>query len=132
MKIFCTGCEKEVEARLTDGKEMYPHRSDLYELPFWKCDSCGAFVGTHHKTSERTKPLGYLATPALKKWRMAIHSTLDPLWKEGKIKRGQAYAYISHRLGKVYHSAEIRSAEEGRQVYEIVKTLRGELLQKES
>lgn len=29
MKIYCTGCEEDVEARLTDGQERYPHRPDL-------------------------------------------------------------------------------------------------------
>ena len=59
MNIYCTGCEKNVNARLTDGKERYPHRQDLYELPFWVCDNCGGYVGCHHKTNQRTKPLGY-------------------------------------------------------------------------
>lgn len=32
MNLYCTGCEEEIEARLTNGKERYPHRPDLYEL----------------------------------------------------------------------------------------------------
>jgi hypothetical protein len=60
MKIYCTGCEKDVEARLTDGEERYPHRPDLYELPFWKCDTCKGYVGCHHKTKTPTKPLGVI------------------------------------------------------------------------
>lgn len=62
MKIYCTGCGKDVQARLTDGAERYPHRPDLYELPFWKCDTCGNYVGCHHKTRAPTKPLGCIAT----------------------------------------------------------------------
>lgn len=128
MKIYCTGCSKEVEARLTDGREMYPHREDLYSLPFWKCDTCGAFVGCHHKTEDRTKPLGVLATQEIKNARKRIHAVLDPLWQSGRIARGKAYAYITHRFGRTYHSADIRSKEEGAQVYEIVSTLSKELL----
>lgn len=128
MKIYCTGCEKEVEARLTNGEEMYPHRPDLYELPFWICDSCKAFVGTHHKTTNRNNPLGFLATPEVKKWRRAIHSQLDPLWEEGKISRKKAYDYISNKLGKTYHTAEIYSAEEGKNIYRIVKELQESLI----
>ena len=56
--IFCCGCQRKVDARLTNGEEMYPHRYDLANLPFWKCDVCQNFVGCHHKTKNRTKPLG--------------------------------------------------------------------------
>lgn len=131
MNIYCTGCGKDVEARLTDGKERYPHRPDLYDLPFWKCDTCGGYVGCHHKTANRTAPLGYIATPAILDARKKIHALLDPLWKSGKIKRGQAYAYVSKRLGKTYHNGEIKSVEEGREIYKIVAQLHNELLEEQ-
>ena len=88
MKITCCGCGgKKVDARLTDGIEIYPHREDLYDLPFWKCDDCGNFVGCHHKTSNRTKPLGCIATKEVKAKRIGIHQIIDPLWQSGKHKR---------------------------------------------
>lgn len=127
MTIYCTGCSADVVARLTDGTEMYPHRPDLAAMPFWVHDVCGSFVGTHHKTRNKHKPLGFLASPEVKKWRKIIHATLDPLWKSGKIKRGQAYAFISHRIGHTYHTGEIYSVEEGRHIYEIVKELKNKL-----
>lgn len=127
MQIYCTGCGKDVEARLTDGKERYPHRLDLHELPFWKCDICGGYVGCHHKTDRPTKPLGVIATPQILEARKKIHATLDPLWKSGKIKRGQAYAYVSKRLGYSYHNGEIRSLDEARKIYTIVGELHNEL-----
>lgn len=128
MKIFCSGCNKVVMVRLTDGEEIYPHREDLYNLPFWKCDTCKGFVGCHHKTSIPTRPLGYIATPEIKKARIKIHAVLDPLWKSGKIKRGQAYAYIAHRLGKPYHTGEIKTIDEAREIYTIVAKLHNELV----
>lgn len=127
MKIYCTGCEEEVEARLTDGQERYPHRPDLYELPFWRCDICGGYVGCHHKTDNPTKPLGYIATPEILTARKKIHALLDPLWKSGRIKRGQAYAYVGHRLGHPYHNGEIKTIDEARKIYEIVANLHNEL-----
>lgn len=127
MKIYCTGCGKDVEARLTNGEERYPHRQDLYEIPFWRCDGCGNYVGCHWKTKTPTKPLGCIATPELLEARKHIHALLDPLWKSGKIKRGQAYAYIGHRTGKYYHTGELRSIEEAREVYRIILKLKGEL-----
>ncbi len=123
-EIYCIGCDKEIEARLTTGKEMYPHRADLAEMQFWKCDTCGSFVGCHKGS---TRPLGYLASQEIKTWRKNIHMILDPLWKSKKIGRSQAYAYIGNRIGRTYHTAEIYSVEEGKQIYEIVKTLKEKL-----
>jgi hypothetical protein len=48
--IFCCECREKVNARLTEGEEIYPHREDLKDLPFWICDKCKNFVGCHHKT----------------------------------------------------------------------------------
>ncbi len=128
MTIYCTGCEREVDARLTDGQERYPHRPDLYVIPFWKCDTCGGYVGCHWKTGTPTKPLGYIATPAILEARKKIHAVLDPLWKSGRIKRGQAYAYVGHRLGYPYHNGEIKSVEEAREIYKIVAQLHNEVI----
>lgn len=127
MKIYCTGCIKDVDARFTDGAERYPHRPDLKDVPFWRCDGCGNYVGCHHKTKTPTKPLGCIATPELLEARKHIHALLDPLWQSGKIKRGQAYAYIGHRIGKQYHTGELRSIEEAREVYRLIIQLKGEL-----
>lgn len=123
MTIYCTGCAKDVEARLTDGGERYPHRPDLANIPFWKCDGCGNYVGCHHKTSTPTKPMGCIATPEILEARKKIHALLDPLWQGGFIKRGQAYSYIGHRLGYRYHTGELRSVEEARKTYQIVAQL---------
>ena len=127
MIIFCTGCQKDVEARLTDGKEHYPHRPDLFEIPFWRCDTCGGWVGCHWKTKNPTQPLGVIATPEIMDARKKIHAILDPLWKSNKISRGKAYAYVTNRIGKPYHTGEIRSLDEARLIYKVVATLHKEL-----
>lgn len=113
----------EVEARLTDGAEIYRHREDLYALPFWKCDGCRNYVGCHHKTSDRTRPLGNIPNNAIRRARQHIHRILDPLWKDGKIKRGHIYARISEALGYEYHTAEIRTLADARSVYKIVASI---------
>jgi len=120
-EIRCCGCGKKVQARLTDGKEIYPHREDLADLPFWKCDACGNFVGCHHKTKNRTQPLGCIPTPEIKEARQHIHALLDPIWQSGKMKRQEIYKVLSDELGWKYHTAQIRSVEEARKVYRIVK-----------
>ena len=98
-EIFWTGCGKGIQARLTDGKEIYPHRPDLAELPFWKCDACGNHVGCHHKTNNPTLPLGIIATKELKNARQHIHRILDPLWENGGMSRGKVYAILTEKLG---------------------------------
>lgn len=119
-EIYCCGCEKPVMARLTNGREIYPHRQDLYELPFWKCDTCKNYVGCHWKTKDRTRPLGVIPTRAIMEVRKKIHEKLDPLWKYGIIPRKKLYAQISKELGYSYHNGELKSVQEGERVYEIV------------
>ncbi|WP_288199088.1 zinc-finger-containing protein [uncultured Pleomorphomonas sp.] len=121
--IYCCGCGRGVDARLTNGFEIYRHRPDLYQLPFWKCDACGNYVGCHHKTTTPTKPLGVIPTAAIKAERQKIHRLVDPLWQSGKWRRGHLYAEISRRIGKQYHTAEIRSVAEAHEILEAVKAI---------
>ncbi len=123
-EIWCCGCNAEVSARLTDGREIYPHRRDLSDLPFWRCDSCGNFVGCHHKTTNRTNPLGVIPTPEIKNARQHIHRVLDPIWKSGRKPRKALYAEIADRLGRSeYHTADIRSVDYARRVYRVIQEI---------
>lgn len=126
--IYCVGCEDVVDARLTNGAERYPHRPDLADIPFWHCDTCGAWVGCHHKTKQRTKPLGYLAPPELFKARKIIHDLIDPLWQSGRLKRGQIYAHISKELGYPYHTGEIKSMNEARKIWRIAAAFHNDVI----
>ena len=87
MTLYCCGCSTDVNARLTDGREIYPHRPDLYSLPFWRCDNCKNYVGCHHKSKNRTHPLGCIPTPEIKEARKKIHAIIDPMWKSGAMTR---------------------------------------------
>lgn len=121
-KIYCCGCGSDVQARLTDGGEIYPHRKDLANLPFWRCDACKNYVGCHHKTKSRTNPLGCIPTTEIKNARQHIHRILDPIWKSGDMDRSELYRAIGERMGmsRKYHTAEIRSVAEARKVYAVV------------
>jgi hypothetical protein len=122
--IRCCGCGGEkVSARLTDGKEIYPHRPDLAALPFWKCDACGNYVGCHHETGKPTEPLGNIPTAELRKARKHIHAILDSLWKSKRFRRKELYGIISDHMGFGYHTAQLRTIEEARSVYRFVKEL---------
>ena len=108
-EIRCCACETKVQARLTDGREIYPHRPDLADLPFWKCDDCGNHVGCHHKTKNRTQPLGVIPTPELRNARQHIHRILDPIYESGRTTRKALYADLSERLGWKYHTSRASS-----------------------
>lgn len=125
-EIYCVACEIKVNARLTDGCEIYPHRKDLSDLPFWKCDTCKNYVGCHHKTKNRTNPLGNIPNAEMRKARQHIHALLDPIWKSGKRTRNQVYEAISGAMGFGYHTATLRTIEEAREVYKfLLKWRRG-------
>lgn len=127
LKIYCCGCKQDVEARLTDGSEIYAHRKYLASLPFWICDSCKNFVGCHHKTKNRTKPLGVIPTADIKDARKHIHALLDPMWESGAIKRKSIYLMLTEKFGKQYHTAEIRSIDEARLIYREIKSIKEHL-----
>lgn len=115
--VFCCGCQRDVQARLTEGSEVYPHRSDLSDVPYWKCDACGNFVGCHHKTSDRTRPLGCIPTPELRAARQQIHKVIDPIWRSGHVDRSRLYSALARVVGvDHYHTAEIRSVEQAHAV----------------
>ncbi len=94
--MICPYCNKQ--AALVTGKEVYPHRKDLWQKKFYQCRDCDAHVGCHPGT---TKPLGTLSNQALRKARMRAHATFDPLWKgrQGGGDRKTAYQWLAMTLG---------------------------------
>jgi len=123
--IYCCGCQSDVDARLSDGQEAYPHRPDLYSLPFWFCDQCGNFVGCHHKTSSPTRPLGNIPTPELKRARQKIHKVIDPIWQSGAMKRNEVYANLSDAMGFKYHTAKLRNMQEAKKALDAATQISG-------
>lgn len=127
MKIYCCECEIDVDARLTNGLEIYPHRKDLKYIPFWVCDTCGNYVGCHHKTKNKTKPLGVIPSKEIKIARRHLHGLIDPIWQSGILSRGDLYRRISNAIGHEYHTAEIRTIDDARNIYRIVKVINMEV-----
>jgi len=70
-KIYCISCNAKVEAVKTNGKEIYPHRKDLYTKIFYKCPFCLNYVGCHPGTE---KPLGCIPTKELKQARIKTNA----------------------------------------------------------
>jgi len=71
----CSSCHRE--ARLTTGEEIYPHRQDLWNQQFYKCDSCGGYVGCH---KGGITPYGTPANAVLRRARTGVHKLFDPIW----------------------------------------------------
>ena len=92
--VNCDYCGKT--ARFVTGEKIYPHRSDLYNLQFYLCEECNAYVGCHKNSNG--KPLGRLANAELRKMKSAAHAAFDPIWKNGKISRNEAYKLLAKSL----------------------------------
>jgi len=88
--LYCPYCNKE--AVLASSKEIYNGQD--YGL-IWICRPCRAYVGCHRGT---TKPLGRLANAELRDWKKRVHAVFDPLWKNGKMRRGEAYRKLANML----------------------------------
>ncbi len=93
--IWCCYCREDVEALRTSGKEIFPHKHFLHDLSFWQCPACGNYVGSHKKEGT---PLGTIPTSAIARLRQDVHRVLDPMWKNGKWKRGVLYKEMALRL----------------------------------
>jgi hypothetical protein len=96
---------------LVTGREVYPHRRDLHELPFYQCAPCDARVGCHPGT---TRALGRLANAELRTLRSAAHAAFDPIWKTGKMSRTSAYKWLATQLQSpngIVHIGEMNEAE---------------------
>lgn len=69
----------------------------------WLCRPCDTRVGCHNNTQE---PLGTMAGPVLRAWRVHAHSMLDPIWKSRKCARGDIYAMLAEHFGREIHMGE--------------------------
>ena len=98
MTATCLHCGGD--CRLTNGVEVYPHRTDLYPKLFYVCDRCDASVGVHSGTE---KPLGHAADKPTRNARMLLHEQiLDPLWKnepDRRAARRWVYKFLAKALG---------------------------------
>lgn len=101
-QMSCPYCSGPVE--LVNGERIYPHRRDLYAKRFYLCAPCKAYVGCHPKT---TRPLGRLANAELRAWKMRAHTSFDPIWRNGKLSRKEAYAWLAREMGLTVEETHI-------------------------
>ena len=121
-KPLCPYCASKSE--LVKGSVIYPHRNDLYNLNFWLCAPCDAYVGCHKGT---TNPLGRLANKELRSAKSEAHKFFDPLWhnseKPRRHARNAAYSWLAEALGVPTQECHIGmfDVETCRRVVEICK-----------
>lgn len=118
--IDCPYCN--IPAHLKNGSYVYPHRPDLFKKMFYVCFQCKAYVGCHPGTD---KPLGRLANAELRKAKQAAHAAFDPMWREKKMKRQNAYAWLADKLNINRNECHIGMMDEQtcRKVVEICSNL---------
>lgn len=98
--MICPYCGNE--ANWVENKEIYG-RNYGKSYMMYLCKPCDAYVGCHNNSK---KPLGVMANKELREWRKRVHSLIDPIWRSGKLRRGQVYARLSRALGFQYHTGE--------------------------
>lgn len=59
------------------------------------CEPCDAYCGVHKGTN---KSLGKVANYELREARKLAHKVFDRLWKEGSLKRKEAYYLLQEKL----------------------------------
>lgn len=112
---------------LVTGQAIYPHRQDLFIKYFYLCAPCGAYVGCHPNGTGKV-PLGRLANAELRRAKSAAHAAFDPLWKNGRMTRHQAYKFMAKEMGVPLSQAHIGMFDFAQctRIVHIVKATQGE------
>ncbi|HXI01805.1 MAG TPA: zinc-finger-containing protein, partial [Candidatus Saccharimonadales bacterium] len=66
---------------------------------FYGCSRFPHCRGTHGAHQETGEPLGIPGDRATKDARIRAHAAFDPLWKDGSMRRNDAYYWLSRALG---------------------------------
>ena len=122
--VFCCVCNQDVNVNRVTGRDIYPHRKDLYHLSLIQCEKCKSHAGCHQNNG---KPLGSIPTPELRKLRVQLHARFDYLWKSKQLTRFQAYQQMSEILGKEFHIGDVRSKSEYDKVVAAINKIREKL-----
>lgn len=98
--MICDYCFNPCE--WVENKEVYG-RNIGKSIMIWLCRPCNAYVGCHQNTRS---PLGTIANAELRAWRRKAHDAFDPLWRNGKLNREQAYGLLKKEFGCDVHIGE--------------------------
>ena len=85
-----------------ENKEKYGQNYGKSYMCYY-CKEHDTYVGCHDNSR---RPLGTMAGAELREARMAVHAKIDPLWRSGRLRRGEVYRMITLKLGHTYHTGE--------------------------
>lgn len=135
----CLECGPSAIGVLVTGKEVYPHRSNLWHKQIWRCPNDPLhYVGTHDGTTIRAAngavvpaALGFMIGKAGRHWRMEAHKVFDPIWMRRAAKYGESkgkarnfcYDWLAKKMGRSdVHISQLTVAEL-RQVVDICRPI---------
>jgi len=132
--LDCCACGPNSPCGMKSGRDIYPHRPDLYGKRFWQCKGCGNYVGTHRDG----RALGSIPTPEIRAIRQRVHAIIDPLWQARRpgITRKVVYLAMAKKLANgdrkyQFHTAWLSSVTECLAAEEAAKQVAVELNQQE-
>ncbi len=123
MLIYCCYCLTYIDARLTTGDEIYPHKPNLKDMPFWVCTTCHNFIGCHHKTKTPTKPLGTIPTVEIRQLRLQAHEGINRLQRIRRTSTHKIYRMLSLCVGREFHCGHLSTIEEAEKALYLIQQL---------
>lgn len=88
--------DRPKKCNICGGKVAYQKNSKMKSGWCYRCESCGAMVGTYPKRP--TVALGTLADTETRKKRIEVHKLLDRFWR-GSATRDKLYEKLATELG---------------------------------
>lgn len=119
--IWCTCCNKMMPSVLREAKLVTPKSKPASML--WVCTGCLNYISCHQHSGGLIKPMGCIANPELRAARKHIHAKLDAIWRLGFMTRNDIYASLSNSIGREYHTAEIKTVPEARNIYRLLNAM---------
>jgi len=109
-----------------NGKAHLKDSSRIYGRSYgnvWMCEDyphCDSYVGVHKGTD---KPLGRMANARLRELKKMAHELFDPMWRNGPMKRWQAYSWLARKMDMTRKEAHIGEFDESQceRLIEILK-----------
>lgn len=118
---YCCNCKQLQSCELVSGCDIYGSGTKYDWAYFFRCPDCGEYVGA----SQTYEPLGTIPTKEIRALRSQIHAVIDPIWKSGRLKRGEVYKSMAKALGILeYHTAELSTPEIALQALEVAHSLK--------
>lgn len=104
--MICPYCNNP--AQFVDNALVYGRRYGNSYMAYW-CKPCNAMVGVHE--NDPARPLGTMANKELREWRIKAHAAIDPIWKDGRLKRQKVYQWLCRHFQYEVHIGQSNVAQ---------------------